>query len=1013
MAKRVKISTKTTRNKEFNRYTTGDGTSANPYVVNSVTSMTATQINRNINLLDVNDAIVKKGGTIADDAYNNTTLIEALYSLDEKLSKKLRDFAINGRPDPAVDPKGAIEYDLYEQQLEANGSSYKKLATMVINYKDGVAMNTDAGINFDKDADYYIFGAPEQVILNNRQHYNNCGIESTLNNLAMAGLIKMKSDLSDQEKTEQNFLKNVWIRNLANDSNEIGTLEEADGGTTPDDYRDIMEYYGIESTSYYITTKSNDFVYPKAQINELAYKISQGYGAVLGVSSSVLWNGAQSETEMDKKQIDHAISITGVVYDTTNINPADNGGVYVAPVGFYIHDTGAWMTRFISYDDFIKSTLCDYVYGDMDTDTTLTKLKEFDSRLNEYIKKEEQGIFITLTNAPIKDNTFNLNATGDKYANILWGNNSNNIIKGMNGNDTLYGRAGNDTIYGGNGNDTIVGAEAYTLKVKDDDEAIIYDCNTISDFKNYIENADIKAKLDKIQLTDYGTLTVDEFIDLADIISKGINTIYGDAGVDIIIGGEQADLIYGGKNGDYIWGGYGRNAIYGESGADVIIGGYDNDRLFGGSGNDYIFGLGDDDVISGGSGNDHIWGGTGCDTIETGKGNDTIYFEGRDYNQDIVTSKGGTTVFKFIDGQKGDSNSAASEMFFTLKKDDQNNKVMNLSMAYTKGKVNDDECKISFNDFYNVKSNKTKSLYLDAADGIYNVSVSNKAKATVANTKMTNKTVKINGEKIKNSDINNVLISIYEKGATITTSKKNDIVTMAAGDETINAKAIDKIKYTGGIDKYVSEDRDTYYTTGEITYETNLSIYDNNQALKKAIFNQAEWEAAGKPIATIADYYETIDKYVSTDDRLYLGSEKSAVNYLFDVGLDANYDAITTANTGLYLTNGTNFDDIVKGDANGGFIYMDSFLKYENTAETKISGTNFYGNGQIEGIYYSGSENPDDYTADLTGIASDVANWLSTYNQTHLGGEFNSAFDAFQNGNDTVIAALTNLYTGG
>ena len=48
MAKRVAISTKTTRNKEFNSYQSGAGTQVDPYVLNTVTSTTATRTNPNI-----------------------------------------------------------------------------------------------------------------------------------------------------------------------------------------------------------------------------------------------------------------------------------------------------------------------------------------------------------------------------------------------------------------------------------------------------------------------------------------------------------------------------------------------------------------------------------------------------------------------------------------------------------------------------------------------------------------------------------------------------------------------------------------------------------------------------------------------------------------------------------------------------------------------------------------------------------------------------------------------------
>lgn len=952
MPVKTKISTKTTRNTDFNYY---ESQYQGQKLINTVTSATATKDNKNIRLLDVDNAIVKKGNLIAADAYNNTVLIEISTGFNDKISRKIRDYAINGRP---ADPKEAAEYDKYDAILKANKLSYEKISKMVINYKNGDAMNTAAGITFDKTASYYIFGAPEQVVLNNRQNYYNCGVESTLNNLAMAGIVKMNENLKDQEKVEKTFLKKVWERNLADDNYEIGELNENDGGTTGDDYRDIMEYFGIESKAYFISTKTDDLVYPKAQINELAYKISQGYGAVLSVCSSILWNDAQSET--GQKKIDHAIAITGVVYDTPNPTALDN------PVGFYIHDTGAWMTRFISYDEFIDATLCNYVYGLEDTESTLKCLQTYDSRLKTYIRKENKGIFITLTDEPIKVDTFKLDVTGNKYDNMLWGNSSDNVIKGMAGNDTLYGGAGRDEIYGGAGNDVIVGNEAYKLKVKNDMEQIIYESNTVEDFKEYITDANVKAQLDKVELKDYGTLTVEEFIDLGKIVPRGINTLYGDAGRDIIIGGEDADLIYGGAGNDYIWGGFGRNAVYGGAGNDLIIGGYDNDRLFGEAGNDTIYGLDDEDVIDGGAGNDHISGGRGNDKIELGKGNDTVYFEGKDHGIDTVTAQSGNTVFKFVDNEVADSAAKVSDMYFSFDTDSSDNNKAFL-ITYKESGLGVDDSAIAFDNFYNTKTGKSKTLTLDAADGKYDVTATKKSKISLAKSK-----------------INNILYTTYDKGVTVTTSNKDDIVTMCASDDIAPDTVVDRITYTTGKDKYISEDRNTYYAVGEITDNTKLSIYDNVVAIK------------------------TLEgDYVSKDDRLYLGMSDVA-NYLFDVGINGLNQAITTENSGLYLLNGTNYADIVKGNVDGGFIYMDSFLKYNTSAATRITGDNFYGNGQIEGIYYN-SENPYNYNTDITAIAGQVANWLAGgYNPG-----YDTSFEAFEHFNTLSAAAkiaLVNAY---
>ena len=1006
MPNRAKISTKTTRNKKFNSYQTGTGTVSDPFVINTVTSTTATKSKPNIKLLDVNEKIEQTGQAIADDSANNTTLIEMTLQVNHETALRLYDYSLGNIPDPTKNPKGFKEYLYYKELLEKNGMSYANIKNWIATYDEDTYLNEGAGIKFKSDEKYEIFGAPEQQVLNNRQHYNNCGIESTLNNLIMAGIIKMKDNLKDQEKVENSFLKAVWTRNLAGDDNVVGTLDQGDGGTRPDDYRDIMEYYGISSKSYYITTKSDGFVYPKDQIKDLAYKISQGYGAIIGVSSDMLWKNAQSESGGKGYRIDHAVAVIGVVYgENANPETAD-------PVGFFIHDTGGWMTKFISYDEFIDATLCDYVGVEGDP-KYLSCLREYDSRLNTYIKKEVPGIFLTLTDEPIKIDTFNLNVTGDKYANILWGNNSDNTVKGMSGNDTLYGRGGNDKIYGGKGNDVIVGNEALDIVTKyiEGENENTFEFNTVTNFKKYLDLAgvDIGTRLDNLDYKEIKpTVTFDSLIDMYKYLQtnapEGINTLDGGAGNDIIIGGEQADLIYGGKGKDYIYGGDGRNAVYGGDGNDVIIGGYDNDRLFGDAGNDIIYGLDDEDVINGGAGNDHLWGGEGSDMIETGKGNDVVYFEGTGFGQDQVVSKSGSTILKFV--EDGDiAASKVSDFFFSLEVDQQKGKTAHLNVQYKQGAINNDESKVTFTDFYTIKSGKTKTLYIDSdTDGIYTVTASTKSKAKVANTKTTGRT-KINGQYFDNSKINNVLLSAYN-GATITTSAKNDIVTILSdGSKDISTKT-DAITYTGGKDKYVSEDRNTYYNVGALTDDTNLSIYDNVLGLDKEIKDD------------LGAIKNTFTNYASTDDVLYTTTDKANLNLFFDVQKGAGANGYTTSNSGFYLLTDTNmaasaFTCIACGnELDGGFIYMDSFFDYDtvNAKGYEIAAPAspeedpaFYGNGRIENIFCANSA--FEYTSDVVEIASAVAGWLANTTYT-------SAFDVFTSEDQTSIDALAQLYAG-
>jgi hypothetical protein len=84
------------------------------------------------------------------------------------------------------------------------------------------------------------------------------------------------------------------------------------------------------------------------------------------------------------------------------------------------------------------------------------------------------------------------------------------------------------------------------------------------------------------------------------------DTIYGDAGNDILAGGGGDDIISGGDGNDIITGGMGNDTLLGDAGNDTITGGAGDDTIFGGLG---------DDRLTGGAGADILSGGPGADTF--------------------------------------------------------------------------------------------------------------------------------------------------------------------------------------------------------------------------------------------------------------------------------------------------------------------------------------------------------------------------------------------------------------
>ncbi|MGB6299113.1 MAG: SGNH/GDSL hydrolase family protein [Rivularia sp. (in: cyanobacteria)] len=100
--------------------------------------------------------------------------------------------------------------------------------------------------------------------------------------------------------------------------------------------------------------------------------------------------------------------------------------------------------------------------------------------------------------------------------------------------------------------------------------------------------------------------------------------IFGDSGINILIGGFGDDKLNARSGNDLLLGGFGDDTLRGGSGNDLLNGSIGDDRLNGGSGNDSLNGSVGDDRLNGGSGNDSLNGGFGDDRLNGGSGNDLL-----------------------------------------------------------------------------------------------------------------------------------------------------------------------------------------------------------------------------------------------------------------------------------------------------------------------------------------------------------------------------------------------------
>lgn len=267
------------------------------------------------------------------------------------------------------------------------------------------------------------------------------------------------------------------------------------------------------------------------------------------------------------------------------------------------------------------------------------------------------------------------------------------IKRGTLGNDTLSGTAGDDYFYSSYGSDTIWGGKGGYDR--------LYLSGKLTDYA-FINNGDGSYVLRDIRTTPLdGTMKIrdidafvftDGSVTLAQLMTRGVNTINGTANNDALTGTAGNDRIFGGAGDDRIWGGSGGadTAVYSgtlanfkltansngtytmtdlrsnnQDGIDTLRGiskfqfsdgtytlaqvltasASQPSARFGTAAADHITGTDGDDLIAGRAGNDHLYG---------KGGNDTAVYTGKMTDYGIVNNYNGTyTIRDFRAGGDG------------------------------------------------------------------------------------------------------------------------------------------------------------------------------------------------------------------------------------------------------------------------------------------------------------------------------------------------------------------------
>ena len=195
---------------------------------------------------------------------------------------------------------------------------------------------------------------------------------------------------------------------------------------------------------------------------------------------------------------------------------------------------------------------------------------------------------------------------GSPYADWIVGNDGDNGLSGINGDDFLDGGNGSDMLWGGWNNDMLNGGGG-------------------ADFLSGGQGIDTAFYYES-----------PEGVIVALNVNGGTG---GDAEGDTF---EEIENLTGSLYADSLWGDDGVNELMGMNGNDALKGFGGADSLHGGNGNDTLAGMDGADVLRGDSGDDSLDGGAGADTMLGGTGSDTYYV---DNANDEVTEVAGQGAY--------------------------------------------------------------------------------------------------------------------------------------------------------------------------------------------------------------------------------------------------------------------------------------------------------------------------------------------------------------------------------
>ncbi len=209
-----------------------------------------------------------------------------------------------------------------------------------------------------------------------------------------------------------------------------------------------------------------------------------------------------------------------------------------------------------------------------------------------------------------------LTVTGSVRGDTILGVSGQNVLNGAGGSDRIDGRQEGDVLNGGLGADTLAGGGGGDRLNGGAGGDLIYATDDALGWDTSKANLSGGAGDDRL----FGAQGADTLLG-----GLGRDHLNGQSGADVLRGGGGDDNLAGDAVGTY----GGDDSLYGDAGRDVLNGGVGSDLVYGGTENDTLN------------------GGSGWDTLDGGEGDDLLSGGGTGAVRDTFTGGGGADVFVF------------------------------------------------------------------------------------------------------------------------------------------------------------------------------------------------------------------------------------------------------------------------------------------------------------------------------------------------------------------------------